>query len=149
MSSVNKVILVGNLGQEPEIRALKSGSNVASFSLATSERYKDKSGQPQEKTEWHKIVCLREKLVEVIEKYVHKGDKLYLEGKLTTRKWQDNNGIDRYTTEIILDSLTMLGGKSDSSPAQQHGQKKQYKQSQPVAVSEPDGFDDIDDDIPF
>ena len=103
MSGVNKVILVGNLGRDPEIRALQSGGKIANLSLATSETWRDKnSGEKQERTEWHRIVIFNEKLVEVVERYVKKGTKLYVEGQLQTRKWTDNNGQDRYSTEIVL-----------------------------------------------
>ena len=103
MSGVNKVILVGNLGRDPEIRALQSGGKIANLSLATSETWRDKnSGEKQERTEWHRIVIFNEKLVEVVERYVKKGTKLYVEGQLQTRKWTDNNGHNRYSTEIVL-----------------------------------------------
>jgi len=102
MSSVNKVIIVGNVGTEPEIRSMQSGDRVASFSVATSERWKDKNGERQEKTEWHKVSIFSQPLVKLVESYVNKGSKLYLEGQLETRKWQDQSGQDRYTTEVVL-----------------------------------------------
>lgn len=118
MASVNKVILVGNLGKEPEVRSMQSGDRVASFPIATSERWKDKAtGERKEKTEWHKVTIFDERLVEIAEKYLRKGSKVYLEGQLQTRKWNDQNGQERYTTEIVLQrfrgDLTLLDTKSD------------------------------------
>lgn len=118
MASVNKVILVGNLGKEPEVRSMQSGDRVASFPIATSERWKDKAtGERKEKTEWHKVTIFDERLVEITEKYLRKGSKVYLEGQLQTRKWTDQNGQERYTTEIVLQrfrgDLTLLDTKSD------------------------------------
>lgn len=131
MSSVNKVILIGNTGKDPEVKTFESGVKTASITLATSERYKDRSGQQQEKTEWHNVVVFG-KLVDVVEKYVKKGDKLYIEGSITTRKWQDREGNDRYTTEIKCLTLTMLGGV-------------EKKATQPVVAV----GDDKDDSLPF
>lgn len=108
MSSVNKVILLGNIGKDPEVRETKAG-NVANMVMATSERYTDKSGQKQEKTEWHNLVVFG-KLADIVAKYVKKGDKLYVEGSITTRKWEDKEGNTRYNTEIKVRDLTMLGG---------------------------------------
>ena len=118
MASVNKVILVGNLGKEPEVKSMQSGDRVASFPIATSERWKDKAtGERKEKTEWHKVAIFDERLVEIAEKYLRKGSKVYLEGQLQTRKWNDQNGQERYTTEIVLQrfrgDLTLLDTKSD------------------------------------
>lgn len=118
MASVNKVILVGNLGKEPEVRSMQSGDRVASFPIATSERWKDKAtGERKEKTEWHKVTIFDERLVEIAEKYLRKGSKVYLEGQLQTRKWTDQNGQERYTTEIVLQrfrgDLTLLDTRSD------------------------------------
>lgn len=119
MASVNKVILVGNLGKDPEVRSMQSGDRVASFPIATSERWKDKAtGERKEKTEWHKVTIFDERLVEIAEKYLRKGSKVYLEGHLQTRKWNDQNGQERYTTEIVLQrfrgDLTLLDAKPDS-----------------------------------
>lgn len=111
MASVNKVIILGRLGKDPEIRFIPNGEAVANFSIATSETWKSKDGEKQEKTEWHNCVAYR-KLAEIIGEYVKKGSQLYIEGKLQTRKWQDKEGKDRYTTEIIVDEMKMLGGKS-------------------------------------
>ena len=114
-SSVNKVILIGNLGKDPEVRHLESGVGVANFSIATSENYKDrKTGEKVSQTEWHNVVLWRG-LADVAEKYLKKGDKVYIEGKLRTRTWQDQQGNNRYTTEIVADNLTMLGKSSDRS----------------------------------
>jgi len=114
---INKVILVGNVGQEPEIRYTPQGAAVANLSVATSESWKDKNtGEQQEKTEWHRVVAFR-RLAEIIGEYVNKGSKVYIEGKLQTRKWQDNNGQDRYTTEIVANEMQMLDsrGRNDDS----------------------------------
>jgi single-strand DNA-binding protein len=114
--SVNKVILIGNLGRDPEIRAMQSGGKVAQLSVATSESWRDRnSGERQERTEWHRVVIFDERLVEVVEKYLKKGQKVYVEGQLQTRKWTDNSGQERYTTEVVLQrfrgELTMLSGR--------------------------------------
>src|SRR5690242_16488115 len=118
--SVNKVILVGNLGRDPEIRSTQDGTKVANLSLATSESWRDKNtGERKERTEWHRIVIFNERLVDVVEKYVKKGSLLYLEGSLQTRKWTDNQGQERYTTEIVLPKfrgeLTMLDSRRSSN----------------------------------
>jgi single-strand DNA-binding protein len=113
MASVNKVILIGNLGKDPEVRHLEGGVAVARFPIATSETFKDKSGQKQERTEWHNIVLWRG-LAEVSEKYLKKGQSVYIEGKLRTNNYQDKDGIQRYSTEIVADNMTMLGGRSDN-----------------------------------
>ena len=115
--SVNKVILVGNVGQDPEVRQFQNGGQVASFSLATSETWKDKNtGERKEKTEWHRVSVFSEGLVRVVQNYIKKGSKLYIEGQLETRKWQDKDGQDRYTTEVVLrgfnSTLTMLDSRN-------------------------------------
>ncbi len=114
MAGVNKVILVGNLGKDPEVRYLEGGTAVANFTLATSETYKDKGGNRIEQTEWHNVVVWRG-LAEIAEKYLRKGSMVYIEGKLRTRPWEDKDGVKRYTTEIIADNMTMLGGKRDEN----------------------------------
>ncbi|MFD2207494.1 single-stranded DNA-binding protein [Kiloniella antarctica] len=116
--SVNKVILVGNLGRDPEIRSMQSGQRVANLNIATSESWKDKSsGERRDKTEWHRVVIFNDRLVDVAEKFLRKGSKVYLEGSLQTRKWTDNSGVEKYTTEIVLQNfrgeLTMLDGRND------------------------------------
>ena len=124
--SVNKVILVGNLGADPEIRRTQDGKAIANFSVATSESWRDRnSGERREKTEWHRVVCFSEGLNKVIEQYVKKGSKVYLEGQLQTRKWQDQNGNDKYTTEVVLQgynaTLTMLDGRGEGGGGQMGG----------------------------
>jgi single-strand DNA-binding protein len=114
MAGVNKVILVGNLGKDPEIRHLDNGIAVANFSLATTESYTNKQGERVNQTEWHNIVLWRG-LADVAEKYLKKGNSVYIEGKINTRKWEDKEGVTRYSTDIIADKMTMLGSKSDNS----------------------------------
>ena len=140
MSSVNKVIIIGRLGKDPEIRYMPNGEAVANFSLATSETWKDKAGEKQEKTEWHNCVAYR-KLAEIIGEYVKKGAMLYVEGKIQTRKWE-KDGVTRYSTEIIVNEMTMLGGKRD----EQQGSEPAPKQSEP---SPEKNFDNFDNDLPF
>ena len=111
---VNKVIIVGNLGNDPEVRYMPNGNAVANLSVATSESWKDQQGQQQEKTEWHKVTMYR-RLAEIAGEYLKKGSQIYLEGKLQTRKWQDQQGNDRYTTEVIADMMQMLGGRNGDS----------------------------------
>jgi single-strand DNA-binding protein len=126
---VNKVILVGNLGNDPEVRYMPNGNAVANLSIATSESWKDQQGQLQEKTEWHKVTMYR-RLAEIAGEYLKKGSQIYLEGKLQTRKWQDQQGNDRYTTEVIADPLQMLGGRNESGGGQGGGgQGGGYQQS--------------------
>lgn len=113
MASLNKVMVIGNLGRDPEIRVTPQGQKVATFSIATTERYKDRAGNQQEKTEWHNIVAWR-KLADIIERYVKKGSSIYVEGKLTTRSWDDpQSGQKRYKTEIVANQMQMLGGRGD------------------------------------
>ena len=124
VGSVNKVILLGNLGRDPEIRSMQSGSKMASFSIATSKRWKDKATSEQkEKTSWHNIVVFGDGLVDIVEKYVKKGSKIYVEGEIQTRKWQDQEGKDRYTTEVILQgynsNLTLLDSRNSSNIPQE------------------------------
>lgn len=118
MSSVNKAILIGNVGKDPEVKEFKNGK-VANMVLATSEKYTDKSGEKQEKTEWHSIVFYGP-LVDIVDKYVKKGDKLFIEGSITTRKWQDKEGNDRYTTEVKAFNMTMLGGNPNNQSKPTH-----------------------------
>ena len=120
--SVNKVILIGNLGRDPEIRTTQDGTRVANLSIATSENWRDKnSGERKEKTEWHRVVIFNDRLVEVVERYLKKGATVYLEGQLQTRKWTDQSGAEKYTTEVVLQKyrgeLTMLGGRGDGAGA--------------------------------
>jgi single-strand DNA-binding protein len=166
MASVNKVILIGNLGKDPEVRYMQNGDAVASFTIATSESWKDKdTGEKKEATEWHRLTAFR-RLGEIAGEYLKKGSSVYIEGKLTTRKWQDKDGVDRYTTEIVVDKLTMLGsppGNSDTQASRhtssQGSQRKPQGHSTEggdegygAAESKPrpkPSFDDLGDDIPF
>jgi single-strand DNA-binding protein len=144
MASVNLVILIGNLGKDPETRYLPNGDAVCNFSIATTETYKDKNGDKQEKTEWHNITCYR-RLGEIAGQYLKKGKPVYIEGKIQTRKWQDKEGNDRYTTEIIADEMKMLGGsdggQQDRAPAPERQQRPAPPSRRPV--------DEFEDDIPF
>lgn len=144
MAGVNKVILVGNLGKDPEVRHLENGASVANFSIATTETYKDRTtGERKDQTEWHNIVLWRG-LAEIAEKYLRKGSQVYIEGKLRTRSWE-KDGITRYTTEVVGDNMTMLGGKGESNGG---GQNNQYQQqSEPVQQNAPSN--DATDDLPF
>ncbi|MBD1391057.1 single-stranded DNA-binding protein [Neiella sp. HB171785] len=126
---VNKVILVGNLGQDPEVRYMPNGNAVANITVATSESWKDQQGQPQERTEWHRVVMFR-RLGEIAGEYLRKGSQVYIEGKLQTRKWQDQNGQDRYSTEIVADQMQMLGGRAGGG---QGGQGSGQGMGQPMA----------------
>lgn len=144
MAGINKVIIVGNLGNDPEIRTMPNGEQVANITVATSESWTDKnSGEKKTQTEWHRIVIYR-KLAEIAAQYLHKGSQVYIEGRLKTRKWQDSNGQDRYTTEIQGDNLQMLGVRQDE-PKQAKASKA--KPNQPSAMSEQD--DGFSDGIPF
>lgn len=144
MSGINKVILVGHLGKDPEVRHLENGVNVASFSLATTETITNKSGERQDLTEWHNIVVWRG-LADVAEKYLKKGKLIYLEGKIRTRSWDDKEGIKRYTTEIVADTFTMLGKKEDGNNNQGSTNVKQDLPSASEIVNSSEG----EDDLPF
>lgn len=157
--SVNKVILVGNLGRDPEIRSTQDGTRIANLSVATSETWRDRnSGERKERTEWHRVVVFNDRLVEVIEKYLKKGAKVYVEGALQTRKWTDNSGQERYSTEVVLQryrgELTMLDGSRGGGgfgeaepgygrdePAMSGGAAARNERTRPVQ--------DLDDEIPF
>lgn len=152
MASVNKVILIGNLGADPESRFFPDGTQVCNARLATTETWKDKaSGERREATEWHPLV-FRSKLAEIAAQYLKKGSQIYVEGSLKTRKWQDKSGQDRYTTEIQVSEMKMLGGKRDDggsyAPAQQQTQQR-APQPQRQSGSAQGGFGDFDDDVPF
>jgi single-strand DNA-binding protein len=150
--SVNKVILVGNLGKDPEVRRMTSGEPVVNLSVATSESWKDKSsGERKEKTEWHRVVIFNENLAKVAEQYLRKGSKVYLEGSLTTRKWTDKDGQEKYSTEVVLNrfngTLVMLDGRSGGEGGSFGGGNRDR-----VGASEPAGSfqrDELDDEIPF
>lgn len=135
---VNKVILVGNIGQDPEVRYMPNGNAVANLSLATSESWKDQSGQLQERTEWHRLTMYR-RLAEIAGEYLKKGSQVYVEGKLQTRKWQDQQGQDKYTTEIIVDQMQMLGGRGGQSEGGFQGQPRQAPAQQNQGFNQPQG----------
>ena len=144
--SVNKVILIGHLGKDPVSKYLPNNDAVTNTSLATSEKWKDKQGQPQERTEWHNLVFYRQ-LAEIAAKYLKKGSLVYIEGKLTTRKWQDKEtGQDRYMTEIIVNEMQMLGGKPEAEQSTTHQPAPRPATAQPEPGK---SFDDFPDDIPF
>lgn len=159
--SVNKVILVGNLGRDPEVRRLSSGEPVVNLSLATSETWRDKAtGERKERTEWHRVVIFNENLAKVAEQYLKKGSKVYIEGQLQTRKWQDQSGQEKYTTEVVLQrfrgELTMLDGRSGggSDYASEGGSGGEFGSSGPSVSrerrpAEVGKRDDMDDEIPF
>lgn len=149
MASVNKVILLGNLGADPEIKYTQGGDAVALLRLATTETWKDKSGEKQEATEWHRAVIYG-KLAEVAGEYLKKGSPVYLEGRLNTRQWDDKDGVKRYTTEIKCDRLQLLGGKPEGKPEGQQQRPAPKQQEQKPAPKKQGGmFDEMDDDIPF
>ena len=143
MASVNKVILIGNLGKEPEIRYMPSGEAIANITLATTEKWKGKDGEKKESTEWHRISFFG-KLAEIVGEYVKKGSLIYIEGRLQTRKWHDKEGNDKYTTEIVADRMQMIGAK-DSKPAE----LAQDNPSDAPAAKAKGDFDDLEVDIPF
>ena len=160
--SVNKVILVGNLGRDPEIRSMQNGGRVANLSVATSESWKDRqSGERREKTEWHRVVIFNENLLDVAEKYLQKGSKVYIEGQLQTRKWQDQSGVDKYSTEIVLQrfrgELQMLDSRGDGGGGGSGGgggmagepAGDDYGGGASSGGGAPSGGGDFDDDIPF
>ncbi len=145
---VNKVILVGNLGQDPEVKYMPSGQAVCNISIATTDSWNDKStGEKQERTEWHRVVFFR-KLAEIVGEYLRKGSQVYVEGRLQTRKWQDQSGADRYTTEIVANDMQMLGGRGGGSGASAPPAEQEFGSSasnKPVAST----AEEFDDDIPF
>lgn len=161
--SVNKVILVGNLGADPEVRQFQNGGQVCNLSIATSENWKDKqTGERREKTEWHRVAIFSEGLVRVAQSYLKKGSKVYLEGQLETRKWQDQNGVDKYTTEIVLrgfnSTLTMLDGRNEGGAgggrgydqgSVAHGNQGQGGGAREMSGPSEDFSQDLDDEIPF
>lgn len=160
MASVNKVILVGHLGKDPETRYMPNGDAITNATLATSESWKDKqTGEKKEQTEWHRLVFYR-KLAEIAGQHLRKGSLIYIEGSLKTRKWQDKDGQDRYTTEITVNEMTMLGGRGDAGGGQSSGEPQQRQQQQRPQgngggqqqrqnAPQSRGFDDFEDDIPF
>jgi len=167
--SVNKVILIGNLGKDPEVRSSQDGTKIVNFSLATSETWNDKaSGERKERTEWHRVVVFNERIADVVEKYVRKGSKVYVEGSLQTRKWTDQSGQDKYTTEVVIGrfrgELTMLDSRGEGAGAGEAGgaarERAPARSSTPPRTSgapaasgpswdAPKGGGDLDDEIPF
>jgi single-strand DNA-binding protein len=158
MASVNKVILIGNLGRDPEVRYLPSGDAVANLNVATTEKWKDKNGEQQEQTEWHRVAFFGRQ-AEICGEYLRKGSQVYIEGRLQTRKWTDKDGNERYTTEIRGDRMQMLGGRGTGGAAEPPGREPAAREPEPSASAPPSGksagskkpanFDDLDDDIPF
>ena len=165
MASVNKVIIVGNLGKDPEMRSFPSGDQVANVTIATTDKWKDKqSNEMREATEWHRIV-FNGRLAEIVEQYLRKGAQIYVEGSLRTRKWTDKDGIEKYTTEIRADQMQMLGSRQGMGEPSHGDDDGGYGRPAPVArpaaaparaaasaapaARPPSGFDDMDDDIPF
>jgi single-strand DNA-binding protein len=158
MASVNKVILIGNLGKDPEVRYTPSGTAVCNLRLATTRSWKNReSGERQEETEWHSVV-LYDRQAEIAGEYLRKGRPVYIEGRLKTRKWQDKDGNDRYTTEIVAETLQLLGGREGmggddagggSAPAPRSAAPARPAPGKPAPQKSSTGFDDMDDDIPF
>ena len=167
MASVNKVILVGNLGRDPETRYMPDGAAITNFSIATTEQWKDKAGEKQEKTEWHRISTFQ-RLAEIAGEYLKKGSQVYIEGRLQTRKWTDKDGVEKFTTEIIADKMQMLGsrqgmggdseggssgsrGSSGGGGGGRDGPRSSSSASKPAATAKGGAakFDDFEDDIPF
>ncbi|MCC8988729.1 MAG: single-stranded DNA-binding protein [Candidatus Contendobacter sp.] len=159
MASVNKVILIGNLGKDPEVRYMPSGDAIATISIATTETFKDREGVKQERTEWHRVAFFG-KLAEIAGQYLKKGRPVYIEGRIQTRKWQDKAGQDRYTTEIVANEMKMLGGRGDSSGDASFAPEEGEPHPRPTARPQPTtaapapapssaGPSDFDDDIPF
>jgi single-strand DNA-binding protein len=143
--SVNKVILIGNLGRDPEVRNSSDGAKIVSLSVATSESWKDKNtGERKDRTEWHRVVIFNERLAEISEKYLRKGSKIYVEGQLQTRKWTDNNGVDKYTTEVVVPrfrgEITLMDSRGGTDSNFETGGD---------SPSLPSHFDDLNDDVPF
>ena len=165
--SVNKVILVGNLGRDPEVRSTQDGTKIVNLSIATSERWKDKNtGEPREKTEWHRVVIFNENLGRVAEQYLRKGANVYVEGQLQTRKWTDQQGVEKYTTEVVLQryrgEMTLLGSRGDSGVGSSYsggdsgggfagsqGASMGDSVSAPTTPPPMRSTNDLDDDIPF
>ena len=156
--SLNKVMLIGNLGQDPDVRSMQNGGRVCNLSIATSETWKDKNtGEKREKTEWHRVTIFNEGIVGVCENYLKKGSKVFIEGSLETRKWQDKDGQDRYTTEIVLKpyngNLTMLDSRNDNQSGSSYQQNYQQQAASGGGMQQNAAparvHDDFDDDIPF
>lgn len=159
MASINKVIVIGNLGKDPEVRYSPSGSAICNLTIATSRQWKDKtSGEKQEETEWHRVVFF-DRLAEVAGEYLRKGRPVYIEGRLKTRKWTDKDGVEKYTTEIVAESMQLLGGRESTGGGDEGGSGYSRERSsgpaprpsrqRPAPQKSSTGFDDMDDDIPF
>lgn len=162
MASVNKVILIGNLGRDPEVRYAPSGSAICNVTIATSRQWKSKdSGERQEETEWHRVVFY-DRLAEIAGEYLKKGRPVYVEGRLKTRKWTDKDGVEKYTTEIVAEQMQLLGGREEAGGSRHHdeggeGREERAPRSAPPARApapkpapkSATGFDDMDDDVPF
>ena len=155
MASVNKVILIGNLGRDPETRYMPDGGAVTNVSIATTESWKDKNGEKQEKTEWHRVAFFG-KLAEIAGEYLKKGSQIYVEGRLQTRKWQDKDGQDKYSTEIVADRMQMLGSRQGMGGGDREREPSGEREGAPRPAGKPAGakpagskFDDFEDDIPF
>ena len=161
MASVNKVIIIGNLGKDPEVRYAPSGSAICNLAIATSRQWKDKTtGERQEETEWHRVAMF-DRMAEVASEYLKKGKSVYIEGRLKTRKWTDKEGVERYTTEIMADRMEMLGsreggggggddmGQQSSATPRSAPPARSAPAAKPAAAKSSTGFDDMDDDIPF
>lgn len=156
MASVNKVILIGNLGRDPEIRYMPSGDALATLSLATTDTWKDKSGEKQEKTEWHRVSMFG-RLAEIAGEYLKKGSQVYIEGRIQTRKYTDKDGSEKYSTEIVANEMKMLGSRGasggmadmDSAPPQRAASRPASSGSAPAKAPAGGTFDDLEDDIPF
>jgi len=154
MSSINKAIIVGRLGKDPEIRHTQQGSAIATLSVATSETWRDKAGEKKEKTEWHRVVIFNEKMSELAEKYLKKGALVYLEGKLATRKWTDKDGNDKYTTEIVLGAydgvMRFLSKANDNQSDEERPPSERPKAKAAAKPAESAAADElVDDDVPF
>ncbi|HXN15277.1 MAG TPA: single-stranded DNA-binding protein [Usitatibacter sp.] len=153
MASVNKVILIGNLGRDPETRYMPDGGAITNISIATTETWKDKAGEKQEKTEWHRVAFFG-KLAEIAGEYLKKGSQVYVEGRLQTRKWQDKEGQDKYTTEIVADRMQMLGSRQGAAASAEREAPEREGSApkggaKPAAKAAGGKFDDFEDDIPF
>ena len=154
MASINKVIIIGNLGRDPETRYMPDGGAIINIPVATTEQWKDKNGKMQEKTEWHRVAFFG-KLAEIAGEYLKKGSQVYVEGRLQTRKWQDKDGADKYTTEIVADRMQMLGSRAGmgggdrAAPEREEGSAKPAAGKPAAAKATGGKFDDFEDDIPF
>lgn len=148
MASVNKVILVGNLGRDPEVRRMPSGDAMVNLSIATTDTWKDKGGERQEKTEWHRVVMFG-RVAEVAGEYLKKGSQAYFEGRLQTRKWTDKEGQDKYTTEVVADRMQMLGSRSGSGGGGAGAGESQPSVKSSGSSEFSGGLEDLEDDIPF